>query len=131
MLLEVMQLWLCSLSGGPVQADALLNREDCQPDRVLLLSAPQAVLLDRAKWRRLDPQTRAVYHAAPATGGIPALSAHTHAYQTCWSACSIALCLRELQPLPSLYICLYVSGPTIGQLKTPGVPVHVVAATAY
>ena len=79
-----------------MQADALLSSKDCQPDRVLLLSAPQAVLLDRAKWRRLDPQTRAVYHAAPATGGIPAPLGHPHAPQTCWPACSIGLCLREL-----------------------------------
>ena len=40
------------------------------PDQVVLLDATQAILLDRAKYRRVDPVSHHIYHVAPATGAL-------------------------------------------------------------
>lgn len=51
------------------QAEAL-QAAGIVPDQVVLLDATQAVLLDRALYRRIDPVSHHIYHMPPATGAL-------------------------------------------------------------
>ena len=42
------------------------------PDQVILLEAPEPILTDRARHRRLDPVTHRVYHVPSAPGALSA-----------------------------------------------------------
>ena len=42
------------------------------PDHVIILDAPETILTDRAKYRRIDPVTHRNYHLAPGPGALSA-----------------------------------------------------------
>lgn len=40
------------------------------PDQVIILEAPEPILANRAKYRRIDPLTHRIYHLAPGSGAL-------------------------------------------------------------
>lgn len=52
-----------------LQAEAL-QAAGHVPDQVIILEAPQPILADRAKYRRIDPLTHRIYHLAPDSGAL-------------------------------------------------------------
>ena len=47
------------------------------PDQVIMLEAPDLVLADRAKYRRIDPLTHRIFHLAPGSGALSGAVAPT------------------------------------------------------
>lgn len=52
-----------------IQAEAL-QAAGHMPDQVIMLEAPDLVLADRAKYRRIDPLTHHIFHLAPGSGAL-------------------------------------------------------------
>ncbi len=71
--------WL--LDGFPhtaAQAEALRQR-GLEPDKVVFLHAENAILVDRARCRRIDIDTNKIYHMADANALSPAIQPLTAA----------------------------------------------------
>ena len=54
---------------GYSQAEAL-QAAGHVPDKVIILEAPEPILADRAKYRRIDLLTHRIYHLAPGSGAL-------------------------------------------------------------
>jgi len=54
-----------------VQAEAL-QASGHIPDHVIILEAPEPILTDRARYRRIDPDTHRIYHVPSGTGALSA-----------------------------------------------------------
>lgn len=52
-----------------IQADALQAAGHI-PDHVIILEAPEPILTDRARYRRIDPDTHRIYHVPSGPGAL-------------------------------------------------------------
>ena len=57
-------------SGSCVLQAEALQAAGYVPDQVIILEAPEPILADRAKYRRIDPVTHRIYHLAPGSGAL-------------------------------------------------------------